>query len=185
MPKPTTVTTTDPQESLSRAMLQLARSGTSDPLIALAAAILTLPNGSCRILHTVIDRGDGAGMEEIATFVRHLRRQGVLRKRETVDRCLLEVHLSNCKVNWRSVSDTPPASSPLAITGQEPNDLLFLTDAARWAGVSVSTVDRWRRRGQLGTYRAGRKVMVSRQELSDLAAPHLVPGRPNPRKDAQ
>ena len=66
-----------------------------------------------------------------------------------------------------------------------PDDISLLTtaEAARAAGVSVSAVKAWLRRGKLHPYRLGRRVLVSEREVLDLELRYRDAPRGRPRAD--
>ena len=57
---------------------------------------------------------------------------------------------------------TTQSSTPVWLTRSE---------AAAYAGVDISTIDRWRRKGSLDTYTSGDRVRILREELDKLLAP--------------
>lgn len=48
---------------------------------------------------------------------------------------------------------------------------LSRSEAAARAGVDITTVDRWMKKGALGKYRSGRRVRVNREELDEYLKP--------------
>lgn len=61
---------------------------------------------------------------------------------------------------------------------EDPGDLLPQNEAARIAGVSVSTIARLRRERRIATWRRGARVLVSRAEVADAVGVRLVRARP-------
>jgi hypothetical protein len=64
------------------------------------------------------------------------------------------------KLEPASNTSTPP-----------PTDLVDQKLAAALAEVSISTIARWRRQRSIGTWRRGRRVLVSRSEVCNFAGP--------------
>jgi excisionase family DNA binding protein len=48
---------------------------------------------------------------------------------------------------------------------------LSRSEAAAHAGVDITTIDRWMKKGALGKYRSGRRVRVSQTELDQYLEP--------------
>lgn len=48
---------------------------------------------------------------------------------------------------------------------------LSRSEAAARAGVDITTVDRWMKKGALGKYLSGRRVRVNREELDEFLKP--------------
>lgn len=84
------------------------------------------------------------------------------------------------------MSSTPPSTPPVSTPG--PADLVPIRDAARMVGRGLSTLRAWCASGELtayhgpGTHPSNRPVLVSRAELSILAATTKspTPGRAPP-----
>jgi excisionase family DNA binding protein len=48
---------------------------------------------------------------------------------------------------------------------------LSRSEAAAHAGVDITTIDRWMKKGALGKYRSGRRVRVNQSELDQYLEP--------------
>lgn len=48
---------------------------------------------------------------------------------------------------------------------------LSRSEAAAHAGVDITTVDRWMKKGAIGKYVSGRRVRVNREELDEYLKP--------------
>lgn len=115
-------------------MLKEARESVKLLPIVVAAAVLTLSDGTQKIAYYVPEYGDGDGLNMVADFIRRVRRLKLLREGEEISRALIECSPASARISrkpLRSNSKKKTGSGETLVAGWVPPPSASVTKELR------------------------------------------------------